>query len=207
MPAQVGLPIGQRHGGQLLVERLEEFGLADVDLADVREADLLEIGLPGEIGRRARAVPRASSCGSWFRDRAARRGSWTALAICVSMAMTVSASVAAVAGGVAGELEHFGDVLHVLLADLLRFVVVLGVIVAVGKAEAALRGLADHLGAVLVVLTGTEVETARRRPRLCRSETSFSSCGRLEILAMRSSSGCKGLAPWASMRFSSMQLA
>ena len=70
----------------------------------------------------------------------------------------VFASAAALARIVPGKHEHFGDVLLVLLANLLRFVVRLGVVVAVRQAEAALIRAADHLRAVLRILRGAEIK-------------------------------------------------
>ena len=68
------------------------------------------------------------------------------------------ASVAALAVIVSREREHFGDVLFILLADLLRFVVGLRVVIAVRQPEAALVRAANHLRTILLILRGTEVK-------------------------------------------------
>ena len=59
---------------------------------------------------------------------------------------------------VAGERQHFGDVLFVLLADLLGFVVRFGVVIAIRKAETALVRAANHLRTIFFVLRGAEIK-------------------------------------------------
>ena len=48
--------------------------------------------------------------------------------------------------------------LHVLITQFLRVVVCLGVVIAVGQAEATLVSLRDNHRAVLIVLAGSETE-------------------------------------------------
>ena len=61
-------------------------------------------------------------------------------------------------GGLAGEGQHFGDVVDVLVAELDVFVAGAGVVVALGKAEAGLVDDGDLLGGVVEVLHLTEAE-------------------------------------------------
>ena len=49
VPAQVHLPISQRHRGQAFVEGLKELRLADVDVVNVGKADIAKISVPGKI--------------------------------------------------------------------------------------------------------------------------------------------------------------
>ena len=63
-----------------------------------------------------------------------------------------------VGGGLAGEGEHLGDVLHVLVTELLVLGAGAGVVVALGEAEAALIDGGDLLGGVLEVLLLAEAE-------------------------------------------------
>ena len=62
------------------------------------------------------------------------------------------------AGLLAGQLQHALDVRHVFLAQLDGLGVVLQVVVAVGKAQAALIELRDHRVGVFEVLAGAELE-------------------------------------------------
>src|SRR5439155_21976103 len=58
----------------------------------------------------------------------------------------------------AGEDQHFGDVLDVLVAQLFRSVVRLRVIVAIRQTQPALSRLGDIVRAVLRVLAGAKLE-------------------------------------------------
>src|SRR5439155_8586329 len=51
MPAQIGLPLRNRRGRQLCVERLEKVRLTDIDLLELRMTYRFEIRLPGKIRR------------------------------------------------------------------------------------------------------------------------------------------------------------
>src|SRR5438552_4010307 len=50
VPAQVGAPVGERHGGQEAVHRPEEARLADVDRFGRRRSGVTQEGGPGEVG-------------------------------------------------------------------------------------------------------------------------------------------------------------
>ena len=65
-------------------------------------------------------------------------------------------------GLVAGQLEHLLQVRDVLMPDLDGCGIVLQVIIAVGKAEAALVELRDHGGGILEVLPRAEIEQRAR---------------------------------------------
>ena len=56
------------------------------------------------------------------------------------------------------QLEHLLHVLQVALADFLRLGIVLGVVVAIGQAEAALRHANDHGVGVVGILLGAAAE-------------------------------------------------
>ena len=84
------------------------------------KSDLAEVGVPGEIGRERAKLRPGPSCGSWLRDRGARRASWRLAPSAFRCSCTVRASAEACVGRVAGQLHHFRDVLHVLIAELLR---------------------------------------------------------------------------------------
>ena len=58
----------------------------------------------------------------------------------------------------AGEGQHFGDVLDVLVAQLFRSVIGLRVIVAIRQTQPALSRLGDIVRAVLRVLAGPKLE-------------------------------------------------
>src|SRR2546427_241238 len=50
VPAQVGAPVGERHGGQEAVHRAEEARLADVDGIGRGRAGVTQEGGPGKVG-------------------------------------------------------------------------------------------------------------------------------------------------------------
>src|SRR5206468_2460465 len=50
VPAQVGAPVGERHGGQEAVHRAEEARLADVDRVSRGRAGVTQEGGPGKVG-------------------------------------------------------------------------------------------------------------------------------------------------------------
>ena len=52
--------------------------------------------------------------------------------------------------------------LHVLIAKLFGFVVVLGVVIAVQQSQSALAGAADHLLAIFVILLGAKAKKHAR---------------------------------------------
>jgi len=117
------------------------------------------------------------------------------------MAMTALASVAACSGSVAEEREHLRYVFDVLLADLLHVLVLLQVVIAVGKGDAALRDDTDLLCGVLLVLLGAEaVEEASNRlwsSRLPMRAASFALSFQSAIFLR---TGAIGLAPSLSAR-------
>src|SRR5262249_56248462 len=73
---------------------------------------------------------------------------------------------ASLVGRVSEEPEHLGQVLTVLVPNLLRLLVGLYVVVPVGKAEPALADGGDDLAGILSVLLGSKGEKGRHSPRL-----------------------------------------
>ena len=109
-------------------------------------------------------------------------------------------------GGIASELKHFRDVRNVVGAELFGALVIARVVIAVGHAQSALIGVADHFGAVGEVLRGTEVE--ERLDALVMESGDFREQALRSFMAsMASSSGAMGLMPADSMALASMQVA
>ncbi len=161
VPAEVGLPGFDRLGGDQLVQRLEEVGRGHVQRVEGAHLDVLEID--GEIEIRSQfleighgidvvAVLRLAQVGAAGGGLGQRgldlhhRGGF----------------LGGLLGRVAGQREHLGHVLDVLLANLLEALAVHDVVVAVGQREAALADGGNLLGGVLVVLLDAEVEQRRR---------------------------------------------
>jgi hypothetical protein len=128
------------------------------------------------------------------------------LASAVSIFITVSAWALAASGFFAHQLEHALPRAPGTSAKLDRFRIFLEIVVAVGQAEAALIELRDHLGGVLEILSGAEIEQMRPRRRVAGARSRSAICALSFRLRMRSSSGWSG-EPRASMAFSSMQAA
>jgi hypothetical protein len=73
------------------------------------------------------------------------------------MVITASASLGLI-GRIAGEREHFGQVVVILLADGLEALVVDKVVVTIRQRQAGLSDAGDLLGGVLFVLLNAEAE-------------------------------------------------
>ncbi len=157
MPAQVGLPVGDRRGRQLGGEGLEEIRVRKVDLGERRRAQIMKVGRPvqvagvlREVGHGHLVVARVRVAELDLLQRCLRQqGFQPHDGLCADLC---------VLGGVAGQLEHLRDVRDVLCAELLRLLIVGEVVLAFRQAEAALAELRNLEVAVLRVGTGPEAE-------------------------------------------------
>src|SRR3984957_4311542 len=157
VPAKVRLPVIQRNGGKPFIERLEKLGLADVHFTDAGETDVSEVGIPRTSGRELAdlghshlvvvALRIAQLDAGPGRLRNLRFHGEYRAGLCGGLI-----------GSVPSQLQHFRDVLLILLEKLLRVIVLFEVVVAVGKAQTALPGDSNHLVAILLILRGTKTK-------------------------------------------------
>ena len=128
---------------------------------DIGEADVAEVSVPGKI-RRERAQPgrvHLVVIGFGIAPFHARLGVLRHLRFDGQDGARLGGGFIS---GVAGQLQHLRDVLHVLIAKLFGFVFVLGVVVAIRQSQSALAGAADHLLAIFVILLGTKAKKHAR---------------------------------------------
>jgi len=155
-PAQVGARVVEISGDDL-VQLFEEVGHGDVDLFDFGRAHRGEIGIPVEVrrfGGEAFALqPVVGLVRVTPRDAVHRRFGELRLELHDPLRLRLGLGLCR-----SGELQHLADVIEVERAQVLRFLVVLEVVVAVGQAEPALIDAADHLRRILRVLSGEETE-------------------------------------------------
>ena len=157
VPAQVGLPVGNADRSDHAVQRLEELRLTDVDRPAVGNAHAVE-----HLGPRDR--------GGDGSERVERHLVVVGLGVAAldpgergigELGLDGQHRLGVLGRGrrvVADQREHLGHVRHVLVAQLLRGVVGLGVVVAVRQTQAPLTHVDDHVGAVLGVLRGEQAE-------------------------------------------------
>jgi hypothetical protein len=145
VPGEVAFQIVQAGVAERGVELLDEIGRAHVEALDGRDADFRQVCFPAEVGReRHQFVHRQAMVGVVgisARDAIHGRG---------------IRSVAALGG--CEQFEHFLDVLLVLCAQGDRARIVPEIVVAIGKAEAALIDVGDLLFGVLGVGAHAEAE-------------------------------------------------
>ena len=157
VPAEVGLPFGEGTRFELVLHFREERRLGDVDHADGGEAAGLPVGGPVERGRH----------GGQF-------GARHFVELLVGVAefhlgqrgfgergfdLHDGLRLGLRGGGrIAEEFEHARHVLQVFGAGLFALGVGLGVVIAIGQAEAAGGGEGDHLFGVGEILVGAEAE-------------------------------------------------
>ena len=127
VPSQIDLPVWERHVGEVLVHLLKELG--DRRLIDARGS---EISVPGK-SRRERAQLGKIHLVIRLVRITPFDASHRSLGKLGFDPHDRSSFVGSLCGVIACELEHFRDVFDILLPQLLRSVVALRVVVAVGQ--------------------------------------------------------------------------
>ena len=157
LPLQINFPVGQRRLLHLAVDFLHELGLIDVHVDVGWDLLVLEIGGPVDVrshrlqlgkrgvviggGRIAQGDVVERSFGEFrFHRHDGLRGGRGGFLV------------------PAGELEHGGDVLDVLLAGFLEARLRLQVVVAIGQAEAAGAEIGQHPRGLVRILLAAEAE-------------------------------------------------
>ena len=132
VPAHVGLQRVQRLGVDDAIDLLEEFGIGDVEFAELRRIDAGEVAVQLEVWRGGDDFIARSSCGrdSWDHGEGCGPSTpWRERSRCAGGLR----GVRRFGGRPAGEGEHLGHVVDQMLAHLFMLVVVLDVVVAVGQ--------------------------------------------------------------------------
>ena len=160
MPAQIRLPIFDRDVCHELVGGLEEFGLADVDLGNLRQVDGAEVATPIKVRRQFQKLRFNHRVIVGFRIATlhARQRILGQLRLNTHHGLGFCRSLVRI---IAQQLEGARNMLHVLVARLFRFGIILRVIVSVWKSEPALDGLRDDGLGVFKVLCRAEAEDRR----------------------------------------------
>ncbi len=125
--------------------------MADVDFGELRAADGLKVSVPGKMRRQVLGVGDAHLVVYLFGIAALHigHGGFGQRGFDSENGLGLAAGLLL---GVAAQRKQFGDVLEILLAQLLGFVVVARVVVTVGQSQATLVGFADDFRAVFEVL-------------------------------------------------------
>ena len=168
LPAQVGLHVVERRGGDEVRRRRGKFRLAHVHAAGFLGADSGEIGVPIEAGRGLVQVGHGHLVvvGLRVAQIDARLAGLGEFGLEAEHALGFGGGYL---GLVAEQHEHLADVLLVGGANLLRFFVVEQVIIAVRQAQATLAELGDVGLGILLVGPDLEVEQGHaRRPNAAR---------------------------------------
>src|SRR5882762_2639654 len=168
MPAEITFPISEGDFGEFPAHRFEKLWRRYIHGVNVGVADLLEISVPGPVRRQRPKLGTAHLVIGLFgiAPLDVREGSFGQLGFKTHDGLCLSGRLWSV---VPNQRKHFGNVILVLPANLLRFVVCFGVIVAVRQPESSLIGPTDYARAIFHVLRGSKfkqpADTRALQPR------------------------------------------
>ena len=157
MPTQISLPVVDRGVRESCIGGFEKIRLMDVDIARLDQIDLLEVIGPLPIRRQRLQIGLCHLVVVFLRIAQFDPGARGFGQLCLERENLLR-MIARGRLRLAQQRQHLRDMIDILVAQLLRSIVRLGVIIAVRHAEPTLDCVRNHHRAVFVVLSGAESE-------------------------------------------------